>query len=106
MLNDIGGDFRPGFLRDPWTDPVCLSYSSQTNNVTRKFRPGIFFKGFLYALPHFISPEYTGVAGNSNGSEIDFTLCNAFRDPDADICDNDHKDGISKARFYTSYYVY
>ena len=103
MFNDIGGDFRPGFLCDPWTSPICLSYISQARQRRNFSGPGIFFKGFLYALPHFISPEYTGVAGNSNGSEIDFTLCNAFRDPDADICDNDHEDGISQARFYTSY---
>ena len=56
-------------------------------------------QGFLYALPHFISPEYSGRAGGSNGSEIDLTLCNAFRDPDADICDQDDGDGGSQARF-------
>ena len=66
-------------------------------------------QGFLYALPHFISPEYSGRTGGSNGSEIDFTLCNAFRDPDADICDQDDGDGGSQARFdflelfYTKY---
>ena len=92
MFNDIGGDFRLGFPGDSWTSPVL------SGPVISGL--GIPCKGFLYALPHFISPEYTGVSGNSNGSEIDFTLCNAFRDPDADICDNDHEDGSIQARFY------
>ena len=76
-----------------------MTHTGITFSLLSSFRLWIPGLGFLYALPHLISPEYSGLTGGSNGSEVDFTLCNAFRDPDADICDQNDGDGVSQARF-------